>query len=355
MYRFENPYWLLLLVLLAIEVLWLHLRKRPEAVIFSDVRLLKGVPQTFAQGLKWLLPYLSYVGLGLAIIALARPQSGLESFKVTTEGVAIMLCIDRSGSMQALDFQLDTGPIDRLTAVKKTSRDFVAGDGTLAGRSDDLIGLIAFGGYVDSFCPLTLDHGTLLDMLDQIRTPERIVDRSGNILNAELFFEENQTAIGDALIESVRRLRDCEAKSKIIILLSDGENTTGIATPEQGAKAAKLNDIKVYTIGIGTTGLAPYIAIDQFGERVPLTSFVNLDEGTLGMIANETGGKYYNAQSTQALDRVYEDIDQLERTVFEGRSFTRYRDFYPYFLGPSLVLLLLSVLLANTRFRSIPY
>lgn len=357
MFRFQDPYFLLLLIPLAVLSVWLCFRRKPDAIIYSDIRLLKGVPRSFAQRLKRIIPVLKFSLLVLAILALARPQAGTERFRVETEGIAIVLCVDRSGSMRAIDFKLDGVAVDRLTAVKKTSRDFILGKKGLRGRPNDLIGLVVFGGYVDAECPLTLAHDMLIEMLDQVEPVTPILDSYGTILNQELYREENLTAIGDALLESVNRLKDVEAESKVIIFLSDGEQTAfrSVADPKTGTMAAKAYGIKVYTIGIGTTGNAPFKARDQFGREGYVNTFVRLDEETLKMIASETGGRYYNAQSTDSLDAVYKDIDLLEKTVFEDLSYTRYVDWYRFFLGPAVLLFILVLVLENSRFRSIPF
>lgn len=304
--------------------------------------------------IKRLLPWLRAAGLLLVVVALARPQHGLQEFRIRTEGIAIQMCIDRSGSMQALDFSLDGERIDRLTAVKRVFRDFVSGQGSLAGRPDDLIGLIAFGGYAEAKVPLTLDHGALLQVLDTVRIPHPITDTRGRVINQQLMEEEMATAIGDALLMAVDRLKDVAAKSKVVILLSDGEQTAGIAEPQQGAEAAKAFGIKIYSIGVGTTGSVPFPAVDGFGRSVLVRQHVRLDEATLKMLAAETGGKYFNAQDTKALVDVYAEIDQLEKTATEGRLYTEYRELYVWFLLPGLGLVLLQVVLSATRFRSLP-
>jgi Ca-activated chloride channel family protein len=162
------------------------------------------------------------------------------------------------------------------------------------------------------------------------------------------------TAIGDALATAVDRLKDAKAKSKVIILLSDGENTAGAVTPEEGAEAAKAFGIKIYAIGVGSTGPAPFEVEDSFGRKAYRTQLVRLDEQTLRMLADTTGGRYFNARDTQALEQVYAEIDQLEKTESEGRLYTEYVELYLWFLVPGLCLLILEVILSATRFRSLP-
>jgi Ca-activated chloride channel family protein len=253
-----------------------------------------------------------------------------------------------------MDFQVDGKPVDRLDAVKQVFRDFVAGRGKLPGRPDDLIGLIAFGGYADSKCPLTLDHGALLEVLKSVEIPKPVYDSRNRVINAGLLEEEIKTAIGDAVALAVDRLKDVPAKSKVIILLSDGEQTAGAIDPPEAAQTAKAFGIKVYSIGIGSTGWAPFAEEDRFGHTVFRREPVRLDEATLKMLAETTGGRYFNAQDTDALENVYAEIDKLEKTLSEGRLYTEYRELYQYAMFPGLGLILLEVLLASTRFRSLP-
>lgn len=191
-------------------------------------------------------------------------------------------------------------------------------------------------------------------MLDAVKIPEPIKDSQGRVINASLLKEELSTAVGDALALSVERLENVKAKSKVIVLLSDGESNAGVVDPAEAARLAETLGIKVYTIGIGTTGRVPLPAIDAFGRKVLVPQLVRLDEQTLRMIADTTGGKYYNAQNTEALKDVYADIDKLEKTVSEGRIYTEYHELFEYALFPGLMLILAQVVLVSTRFRSLP-
>ncbi|MDR3196975.1 MAG: VWA domain-containing protein [Planctomycetaceae bacterium] len=354
MFRFQSPYYFLFLILLAAVIIVLKFRRSPASVVFSDVSLLWNLPRTFVQKCTFFVSCLFYLGMVLWIVALARPQSGKEEYRIRAEGIAIVLCVDRSGSMAAIDFTLNGERVNRLEAVKKTFRDFVTGNSSLSGRKDDMIGLLAFGGYVDAFCPLTLDHATLLEMLTQIRLPEPIVDAQGNLLDQRLYEEENMTAIGDALAQAVDRIKNAPAKSKVIILLSDGEQTFGTLTPLEGAEIAKAFGIKVYAIGIGSTGEAPYIVTDPFGRQRITVQSVSIDEKTLEKVAVMTGGQYFNAQNTQALERIYAEIDQLEKTIHEGRTYTQYTELFRYPLIIGTILILLHIVLICTRFRRLP-
>ncbi len=352
-FRFESPLLLLLLIPVTAIGLYVTLRRKPT-VTYSSVALLKALPVTFRQRLRSMLPWLQLLGLVLMTVALARPQFGREETRIRTEGIAIQVCIDRSGSMQALDFPVDGEQVDRLTAVKKVLRDFVAGDGDFSGRQDDLIGLIAFGGFASALCPPTLDHGALLEVLSTVKIPEAIRDDNGRILNEELLREEQATAIGDALALAVDRLKDIEAKSKVIVLLSDGENTAGVVSPEDAAAAAAEFDIKVYSIGVGSNGMAPYRVVDTFGRQFLQSQPVRLDEAMLKKIASKTGGEYFNAKNTETLEQVYAEIDQLEKTEIEGRVYTEYREVFSYPICAGLTCLLLTVVFGSTWLRGLP-
>ena len=352
--RFQDPWWLLLWIPLGLIGLLAIGRQRRVAVLFSDVSVMATLPRTMALRFKRGLPWLRLLGMALVILALARPQRGREEFRLRTEGVAIQMCIDRSGSMDAMDFEVDGYRASRVTMVKRTFRDFVAGKGPLPGRPDDLIGLIAFGGFAEAKCPLTLDHGALLQILDTIEVPKPIRDEHGNVLNERLWQEDQQTAIGDAVTLAVDRLKDVKAKSKVIILLSDGEQNAGIAEPEEAAKAAKAFGVKIYSIGVGTTGTVPYPAQDRYGRTVLQPMQVRLDEKTLKTLAGNTGGRYYNAQDTATLEKIYADIDRLERSLTAGRLYMEYRELYQYLMFPGLALMLLEIGLVCTRFRSLP-
>ena len=352
-FRFESPA-MLLLLLPVFGVSIYVMRRRNASVLYSSVAILKTLPATFRQRLRRFLPWLQLLGLTLLTLALARPQSGREETRIRTEGIAIQMCIDRSGSMQALDFPVDGEQVDRLTAVKSVLHRFVAGDGEFEGRTDDLIGLIAFGGFASALCPPTLDHGALLDVLKSVKIPEPLTDSRGRILNEQLFREENATAIGDALALAVDRLTGIDAKSKIVVMLTDGDNTAGVVSPLDAATAAAEFGIKVYTIGVGSNGVAPYAATDMFGNRVLQQQRVSLDEETLKAIAKETGGQYLNAKSTDGLRQVYSVIDQLEKTQVEGQIYTSYRELFVMPMWAGLGCILLTTFLGTTWLRALP-
>jgi Ca-activated chloride channel family protein len=351
MFRFYSPYFFLFLFPLFLLFFVLEFRRRRVGVVFSSVVRIKRLPVTMMQRIGSLLPFLFYGGLVCLVVALARPQAGLEEYRIRTEGIAIAMCVDRSGSMSAEDFEIDGKQVNRLQAVKKVFRDFVKGNNnTLKGRKDDMIGLIAFGGYVDAFCPLTLDHSTLLEMLEQINLiepPKQLKPNTDLRTLKRTFDEENMTAIGDTLAIACDRLKNIEAKSKVIILLSDGVQNFGELTPTEGAEIAKSLGIKIYTIGIGSNNNN---STDMFG-RIMLTV---IDTDTLRTVAEMTGGKYYNPNNTNALENVYAEIDKLEKTTHEGKLYTQYKEYYrpPLIIGTSMILL--HLILISTRFRKLP-
>lgn len=354
-FRFLHPWWLLLLIPIVAVGIWLMLHpRRGAAVLFSSATLLSGLPITFAQRTKRFLPWIFLVGLMLLTVALARPQRGKEEFRVRAEGIAIAMVVDRSGSMRGEDFQIDNKTVTRIEAVKRVFHDFVAGDDELPGRPDDQIGLIAFGGFPEAKCPLTFDHDALLKILEGVHPPEAISNAAGQVVNLRLLDEESATAIGDGLATAVERLTPVKAKSKVIILLSDGRSNAGVVQPMEAAEAAKALGMKIYTIGIGSLNTELVPCTDPFGRRGYLPPGENLDENTLRAIAETTGGKYFSADKTEVLRNVYADIDRLEKTTSEGLRYTEYREFFPYALFPGLGLIVVELIFAATRFRSLP-
>jgi Ca-activated chloride channel family protein len=353
-FRVANPSWLLLLIPLLALTIWSIRQRRRAAILYSSVQLIRNLPVTLAQRFKRCLPWIRCLALLLVVVALARPQWGLTEFRVRTEGIAIMMCLDRSGSMMAMDFELGQERVNRLAAVKDVFRKFVIGDRSLPGRTDDLVGLVSFGGFAEAKAPLTLDHGALLEMLDTVEIAKPILDDAGRTVNERFLREEQATAIGDALALAVDRLRDAEAKSKVVILISDGENTAGVTQPDEAARAAESFGVKVYSIGVGTTGRAPFLMTDSFGRRVLVPQLVRLDEATLKLVAETTGGQYFAARDTAALETVYGEIDKLEKTPSEGRLFTQYRELFQWLLLPGIALILCETLLRGTRFRELP-
>lgn len=338
--RFADPYVLLLLPLLPLW-LWLCQRwQRPSVVAYSSTRAVVDIAPSLMTRMRRVLPILRLLSLGLCVLALARPQQGLQSTKVYSKGIAIVMVVDISGSMAALDLQLDGQPSDRLSVVKHTFRQFVQGDKHRAGRPNDLIGMVAFARYADSISPLTLDHDTLLSLLDQVE-----------IVSLR---EEDGTAVGEAIALGVARLRDSTAKSRVMIVLTDGANNAGETEPMQAAQIAKALGIKIYTIGAGRQGVAPVPVRTRDGQTVLRRMQVYIDERMLKAIAELTGGQYFRATDSKALEAIYAEIDRLEKTTNVVEKFQQYAERFGLFLLPALGLLLLEVVAANTRLRTVP-
>lgn len=323
---FHHP-WFLLLLPIAPLVGWrLWSAGRETAVNFSSAAAQWSERPSWRQRLLWLPSALLVAALTLMILGLARPRHGREQTIVDSEGIAIELVVDRSSSMQALDFLIDQQNVDRLTAIKNVASKFVAGDedggGSLSGRVSDLIGLISFAGYADPITPPTLDHSFLIAQLDSTRIVDARREGRG----------EDGTAIGDAIslaIEKLSTLDERQAdqiKSKVIILLTDGENNAGEIEPAQAAELAAAMGIKIYTIGVGTKGRAPFPVRTLSGRIVIQYEYVNIDEETLQAIADQTGGKYFRATDTESLEAIYNEIDQLEKTKVESQQFVDYRE-----------------------------
>jgi len=354
--------WWLLLALPAIPIVWWRYaqRRRRPAVPWSSTAAARSVPHGWAARTRWLLPALRTLAVLMLIVLLAGPRKGDEKTSRSVEGVAIEMVLDRSGSMQALDLQLEGRRADRLEVVKSVAADFILGEQSLPGREHDLIGLITFGTWADSICPLTLDYETLTEALSQVR-PATEAEGSG-------------TAIGDALALAVSRLNDLEdrpdlstddIRSRIVILLTDGEDTASELDPLVAAEMARALDIKVYTIGVGVDGVAPIPVTDTFGRTRLRSTPVRIDEATLQRIADTTGGKFFRARDTASLGAIYAEIDAMEKTEVAEERFYRYTDLAvspvdlagrrlpPLLIFPMLVLVL-EILLAATRYRTIP-
>lgn len=357
----QDPSWyaLILLAVLPLMAWRLFSRQKTSAVRYSSTSVLQTVRPTLKSRLAGLPPILRIAALATLVIALARPQKGDEQTSVTVEGVAIQLLIDRSSSMLAHDLKVGNTPVDRLTAIHHVAHDFVLGANDMPGRPNDLIGLIAFARFPDSRCPQTLDHNYLMET---IKNTQIVHDQS-----------EDGTAIGEALALGVERLRDLDRtrgqsrkiKSKIMILLTDGQNNAGDIDPFKAADLAARYGIKVYTIGVGTKGLAPYPVQDPFtGQKVLRPVEVNIDEDALKKISEKTGGKYFRAYDTDSLRRIYAEIDKLEKTRTEQKVYTDYKELalepirvagvmLPPLLWCGLALLGLEVLLSTTWLRRV--
>ena len=355
-FQFASPYWLVLfaplILLVTLDQTVVHRKKK--AALFSTTLGFDEIPASLAAKFKRFLPFLVYFGAALLVVALARPQFGIQRSRIVGDGVSIVMCVDRSGSMAAEDFERDGRPVSRLTAVKKVFKDFVEGSKDFRGRTNDLVGLIAFGGFVDSCCPLTLDHASLVELLETIETPVPLFDSRGVMIRTRVLDEESGTAIGDALATAVERVKDSPAKTKIVVLLSDGMQTAGELSPEEGVKIAQAYGVKVYTIGVGSSGPVPFPSYLPSGEHIMTLQELNFNPATLHMIADSTGGRYFYANDLEKLKEVYEEIDSLERTKFDAGSYAEYRDVYLPFAIIGVLCLAISALLSSTRFRTFP-
>ena len=314
---------------------WLQKKRRQRASLrYSSIDTLQRLRPSRTIILRKFVEALRLVAVALLILAMARPQTGRKHTEVRTEGIDIVLVLDTSGSMQALDLDADRAiesRRNRLDVARAVVEDFVEG------RKNDQIGLVVFGSEAFTQCPLTLDHGVLDTFLERV----------------EIGIAGDATAIGSALGTAVKRLRDSEARSKVVILLTDGRNNAGSLSPEKAAEIAHTFGIKVYTIGAGTRGKAPFVVDSFFGKQIVYES-VEIDEETLREIAELTGGAYYRAEDKDALASIYEEIDQLEKTEVTTSTYMEYNERFPWFVYPALVLLLSEVVLLGTRFRKLP-
>jgi Ca-activated chloride channel homolog len=332
-FTFQHPWWLL--ALLALPALaWLRGKRgtRP-AFLYSSVALAKGMERSARSRAGAFLMALRWIALTLFIVALARPQKTESETSVRASGVDIVIAIDLSGSMESEDFVVNRQRVNRLFIAKDVVKQFIAK------RPNDRIGLVAFAGRAYIAAPLTLDHDFLVSNLQRL----------------ELHTIEDGTAIGSGLSASVNRLRDLKSKSKIVILMTDGQNNAGKIPPLTAAEAAKALDVKVYTIGVGIRGNAPFPRMNPFTGRkeyVPVP--VDVDEPTLTAIAEKTGGKYYRADSSDTLRGIYAEIDQLEKTEVEVKKYVRRFELFWIPAGIGLLLLVLEALLANTVWRRLP-
>lgn len=322
------PLWLLLLFLIPGLLYLRYSGRRKPAARFSDGDTLKALPVSWAVRAQPILPVLYGFGLVLLLIALARPQRGLDESRVRTEAVDIVLLVDVSTSMRAEDFATVTQQhLNRLDAAKEVIQEFVEA------RKNDRIGMVAFAAMPYTVSPLTLDHAWLIKRMDDLRT--------GML--------EDGTAIGDAIASAINRLRESEAKSKVIVLLTDGMNNAGSVTPENAAQAAKALDIKLYTVGAGSTGIVRMPVQDPFGGTQYVRQRSEIDEATLIRIAKITGGMFFRAKNLKQLQEVYDEIDKMEKTEVEVEQFTRYEELFVPFVIGALLLLGLEKLLSLTR------
>ncbi len=324
---FRHPVFFLLLALL--PLVFLAARKREKLhFAFPSFGLLHGRPTTPRMFLYKALPFLRALVMILVITALARPASVSSDKEYQTHGVDIMIALDISGSMLAEDFQ----PENRVYVAKQEAIKFIKG------RENDRVGLVVFAKKAFTQCPLTLDYRILIELLSEIRV--------GMIADG--------TAIGMGIATAVNRLRDSDAKSKVIILITDGENNAGNIDPVTAAELAKSFGIKVYTIGVGRGGMVPFPVDDPlFGKRY-VQANVEIDETTLKRIADITGGLFFRARDPVALSEIYERINKLEKSEVKVKEYRSYNEMFMFFLIPALLLLLLDIFLRQTVLAKVP-
>jgi len=352
--------WIIVVAFALIPLAWFHARSRQKlpSLRFSGVRMLRSMPATLAMRTRFLLPLLRTLAIVAMIVALARPQSA-GAYRDTSEGIAIQMVLDVSGSMASGDFVIDGRPARRLDAVKQVFEEFVLGGGGLQGREGDLIGMTTFAMYADTPCPLTLDHGSLIDLLRATEIPGWVDGRQ--VREDE---EANYTSLGDAIAAGSDVLRRAgeqavagvpgaeAAKSRVMILLTDGANNPPewarrtSPDPIDAAEVAATLGIKIYTIG-------------AVGSRQPRRSFFaprvpEVDEATLKAIANATGAKYFRANSAESLATVYKEIGTLERRSTGERTYHDNLGAAKVSMLVALAALMMEVLLVNTRYRRLP-
>jgi Ca-activated chloride channel family protein len=332
MIRFLQPEWFWAFTALPLVVLWRGRRGPVAAVEYSDVSLARDVARRTRSrigGVVWLLPI---IAAALMVIGLARPQRTHSRTEVTANGIDIVLGLDVSGSMQALDFTVDNYRVNRIAVVKSVVSKFIDE------RPNDRIGLIAFAAAPYIVSPLTLDHDWLLQNLERINVG----------------IGDDGTAIGSAIAAAVNHLRTTTAKSKVVILLTDGVNNSGKISPLAAAEAARALGVKVYTIGVGVRGKAPIPVRDEAGRVHVIMANVDVDEKTLQAVASETGGQFYRATDTNSLQKIYEQINRYETSAQTIQKFEHVEELYRWPLFPALGFLGLGVLLQQTRFRRLP-
>lgn len=345
---FANPWFLLFLAPLAVAAWRLLRRGRRGGIRFSALSRLPSNASGWRARVAALTPYILLAGLALLTVAAARPRTSLAREKKSVDAIAIMMTVDVSGSMDALDltprgerFSRNT---TRLAVVKKLFAEFVDK------RPDDLVGLVTFGGYASTRSPLTADHAALLNVLKGVEIPSIALDAQGNPISED----EQMTAIGDGLATALARLKDAKPKSKIVILLSDGVSNTGAVEPDEASKAAAKLGIKVYAIGVGTRSRhTPIIGRDFFGREVVKYADMTFDEKQLKSIAKATGGTYFSVNDRDSLAKALDEIDALETTTLDADVYNRWREHFVPFLFAGALLVFLAVSLSMSAARRV--
>ena len=325
---FKHPYflWLLLLIPFMVYFFFVFKRNNRPTILMSNIDAVKFYKPTLRQRLINLPIILRLFAISFFIVALSRPQSSSKASNVKTEGISIVVALDISSSMLAEDFRPN-----RIEAAKKVAVDFIEG------RPNDLIGLVVFSGESFSQCPITTDHSVLINMMKDIKT--------GMLTDG--------TAIGEGLATAIDRIKDAKTKSKVVVLITDGVNNSGSIPPLTAGEIAKTFGVRVYTIGVGTQGMAPYPQQTPFGIQYQNME-VQIDEKLMKQIADDTDGKYFRATNNKKLSAIFSEIDKMERSKIEVTEFKRYSELYfPYALI-GLLLISLEMILRYTWFRTIP-
>jgi len=332
---FKNPYFFLLLIFI-VPMVWLYIVRELRhrvTIRFSDLSIIRNLPQSPFLKLRHMLPVLRIAGFCFLVVALARPQKTLKEVETTTEGVDIMLILDISESMKALDFK----PDNRLAVAKRNIKEFVTK------REHDRIGLVLFASRAFTRCPLTNDYGVILQMIE----------------DADFTDFSQATAIGTAIATAANRLKDSQAKSKVIILLTDGANNAGDIPPLTAAQAAGELGLKIYTIGVGKEGKVPFpveIVDPNTGRRHQRiqTMESDLNEKELAEIARLTNGAFYRAQNPEELKKIYDEIDKMEKTEIKSISYISHSEYFYPWLWIGFLIIMLEMILQKTVFRRIP-
>jgi Ca-activated chloride channel family protein len=331
MLHLSSPHFLWLLLFVAAVFLWRFKEVRSGHIRSGGLALMPPVPESLTVKTAKMLFLLKIAGLIFLIIALSRPQWGERKVNITTEGVNIVLALDLSESMRALDFKKDDRMVTRLEAVKQVVSDFILK------REGDRIGMVVFGTNAFTQLPLTRDYQTISFILDKL----------------EIGAAGPSTAIGDAVGISLKRLEDIESRNNVIILLTDGKSNSGELSPAEAALIAAERGVKIYTVAVGTKGQAPFLVDGLFGQRYVYRK-VDVDLDTLADMAAKTGGSFFKADDIEGLEQIYQMIDRLEKTKVDVEKWVDYRELYPPIAAAGMGLYFLYLLLTNTRFLRIP-
>jgi len=329
---FKTPIFLILIPFVLVLLFFIKRKQQWATFRFPSSDTILILPRTWRTKLRDTPFYLRLASILLFVFALAGPRLVLEETYYATEGIDIVLAIDTSGSMAAEDFEIKGKRSNRLEVVKGVVSEFISK------RKNDRIGLIAFSALAYTVSPLTTDYSWL----------------KANLERTKLGLIEDGTAIGSAIASSLSRLRKSDAESKIIILLTDGMNNAGKIDPITAAKMSEALGIRIYTIGAGTKGFAPFPVKDIWGRTVYRKVKIDVDENTLTEIARITGGKFFRATDTNSLREIYKEIDQLEKTEMEQFHYKQYKELFGYFLFAGLLILVLGWILDNTLFLRLP-